>query len=189
MEIVSRWRWIALGVWCLGGVVVFAAEPVPGEEAAEPSSAAVLTNALLQKVDYPKSVFSIEPTFGRDPFYPASTRRTAVKEPVPAPPDEPKPEEKEPVMTRVLDPAKVPTGPVDNDLAFLSIKGIIATTSQRVITLHTTVRPYVFRTGDAMTVRVPDGRMRVRCLEIRRRSGLFQVEGRAEPVELHLREK
>ena len=46
-----------------------------------PASAAVLTNAVLQKVEYPKSEFSIEPGYGRDPFFPASTRRTAVAEP------------------------------------------------------------------------------------------------------------
>jgi hypothetical protein len=158
-----------------------------------PASAAVLTNAVLQKVEYPKSEFSIEPGYGRDPFFPASTRRTAVAEPpveTSPPPAAIAPPKKEPsAMANTFDPAKVVQPAADNDLAFLSVKGIIATTSSRVITLHTSVRSYIFRTGDAMSVRVPDGRMRVRCLEIRGRSGVFQIDGHSEPIELQLSEK
>lgn len=157
-----------------------------------PVSAAVLTNAVLQKVEYPVSEFVIEPSFGRDPFFPSSTRRTAVVEPVVAAPPAVQPEKIEAGppkgMVNSLDPSQAQPVAEDNELAFLSVKGIIATTSRRVITLHTTVRSYIFRTGDSMTVRVPDGRLRVRCLEIRGRSGVFQIEDRPEPVELHLRE-
>lgn len=181
------------------GVLPAGGADAAGEAEAEaegPTSANVLTNAVLQKIEYPRSEFVIEPSYGKDPFHPASGRRTSVtaEAPVPgptptvavtaAPPAVAKPAE----MVNTFDPAKVAAEPVDNELAFLSVKGIIATTSSRVITLHTTVRSYIFRTGDSMTVRVPDGRMRVRCLEIRGRSGVFQIEGRPEPVELHLRE-
>jgi len=185
--IVVAWSFAVVGA-------LFVAESPAAGETNAPVSAAVLTNAVLQKVEYPKSEFVIEPTFGRDPFYPASTRRTAVAEPVvPTTPEvtpdiTPTGPPKE--MVNTLDPSLAGRAEApDNELAFLSVKGIIATTSRRVITLHTTVRSYIFRTGDSMTVRVPDGRMRVRCLEIRGRSGVFQVEGRTEPVELHLREE
>ena len=155
-------------------------------------SAAVLTNAVLQKVEYPISDFVIEPSFGRDPFFPSSTRRTAVVEPTVVVTPEVKPEKIEvgppKGMVNSLDPSQAQPVAEDNELAFLAVKGIIATTSRRVITLHTTVRSYIFRTGDSMTVRVPDGRLRVRCLEIRGRSGVFQIEDRPEPIELHLRE-
>jgi hypothetical protein len=183
---------IVMGMCLFGVAVLRAAEPVSTNA---PTSTAVLTNAVLQKVEYPRSYFVIEPTFGRDPFHPASTRRTKVTKPVepvvPAVgvpgPEVPGPEG--PGMTNALASGQVQAAPPDNDVAFLSVKGIIATIVSRVVTLNTTVRSYIFRTGDSMTVRVPDGRLRVRCLEIRGRSAVFQVENKPEPLELHLREE
>jgi len=173
---------------------VWADDETTGGATNAPTSASVLTNAVLQKVEYPTSEFVIEPTFGRDPFHPASTRRTAVAKPVaPAPPVAAEASQQTvggaSGVTNALVSGQVQPAPPDNELAFLTVKGIIATSSSRVITLNTTVRSYIFRTGDSMTVRVPDGRLRVRCLEIRGRSGIFQVEGRTEPLELHLREE
>lgn len=183
---------IVMGMCLFGTAGLRSAEPISTNA---PTSAAVLTNAVLQKVEYPKSDFVIVPTFGRDPFHPASTRRTKVTEPVEpvAPavgvqgPGAQGPEV--PGITNALASGRVQAAPPDNDLAFLTVKGIIATAVNRVVTLNTTVRSYIFRTGDSMTVRVPDGRLRVRCLDIRGRSAVFQVEDKPEPLELHLREE
>lgn len=160
--------------------------------AAAPVSTTVLTNAALKKVEIPKSVFSTEPTFGFDPFYPASSRRIEP-EPVttePAPKAEPEPQKPEMVNVRTPDTTTI-VAPEEDDFSFLAIKGITATARRRTLTLHTTVRSYTFRDGDEYLVRVPDGsapggKMRVRCLEIRGRSAVFKLQGRAEPVELFM---
>lgn len=153
-----------------------------------PVSAAVLTNTVLQKVSVPLSKFVTEPAYGRDPFFPASKRRiepdATIAEPVPVP--EPKPEPSKMVNVRNPGKLKPSAEPEDDSLSYLSIKGILATARSRNVTLHTTVRSYLFRSGDEILLRVPDGKLRVRCLEIRDGSAVFKLTGRPEPVELFL---
>jgi hypothetical protein len=163
--------------------VVPAAVPTSG-----PVSATVLTNAALQKVVVPVSRFVTEPTYGRDPFFPASKRRIEPEPTIAEPEPDPEPKPKPNKMANITDPGKIiaRTESDDGRTSFLSIKGILATARSRNVTLHTTVRSYLFRTGDEILLRVPDGKLRVRCLEIRGNSALFQLEGRKEPVELFL---
>lgn len=156
-----------------------------------PVSATVMTNAALQKVDYPQSFFKFQPGFGRDPFHPQSTRRTTpVATPEPASVPKPSPQESTAIVPAAVNPT---TGPVreldpDDGTSFFVLKGVLATRSRRLVTLSTTVKSYIFQTGDEMMLRVPDGKMRVRCLEIRSRSAVFQLEGKREPVVFSLRD-
>ena len=173
-----------------------AADDAPATEPAKapssgPVSANVLTNAALQKMEYPQSAFVFQPGHGRDPFYPQSTRRTTpivtaelvkTTEPKPEPPPAiiPPKTAATPSTMQNVDP--------DEGTSFFSLKGILATRTRRLVTLNTTVKSYIFQTGDEMMIRVPDGKMRVRCLEIRSRSAVFQLEGKLEPVVFNLRD-
>ncbi|MGB0581497.1 MAG: hypothetical protein ACPGVU_17510, partial [Limisphaerales bacterium] len=154
-----------------------------------PVSAGVLTNAALIPVQIPKSVFTYDETFGKDPFNPKSTRRTQPEEPeVIETPDAPKPEPKK--MSLQMNPKLVDrtVNTDDTGLDFLSIKGIIATARSRTVTLDTTTRTYSFRSGDEYFVRVPDnGRLRIRCVEIRSREAVFKLSDRPEPIVLKMR--
>lgn len=168
--------------------IVAAETTAAAPEAAEgPVSASVLTNAALISVKIPKSIFSSDPAFGVDPFNPNSTRRTEPDEPAP----EPMPEEPEPKKTGLEMNPKLVDRTVsvdDTGLDFLSIKGIIATARSRTVTLDTTARTYVFRSGDEIFVRIPDDkRLRIRCVEIRRREAVFKLADRPEPVVLKMR--
>lgn len=172
------------------GLQVQASDPAPASASSGPVSAAVLTNAALIAVSVPKSVFNVDANFGRDPFNPKSTRRSKPAEPVvkEKPVEEPKPEPKKTSlqMNPKLIDRTVNTD--DTGLDFLSIKGIIATSRSRTVTLDTTTRTYVFRSGDELFVRVPDNkRMRIRCVEIRSREAVFKLADRPEPIVLKMR--
>lgn len=167
------------------------AAEVPAAANAGPVSAAMLTNAALIEVTIPQSVFTSDAGFGKDPFNPTSSRRTQPKEPPPMEkekPTEPKPEPKK--MSLQMDPKLVDrtVKTDDSGLDFLSIKGIIATARSRTVTLDTTTRSYVFRSGDEFFVRIPDdGRLRIRCVEIRSREAVFKLADRPEPIVLKMR--
>jgi len=194
----QNWIAIALAVWA-GSCVFKATElpaadetPVPAKTPVSgPVSAMVMTNAALQKIEYPQSQFAFAPGVGRDPFHPQSTRRTTpIAKPEPTVVEEPKPT-KEPSI--IPDLPTMPAGPVrevdpDEGTSFFALKGILATRSRRLVTLSSTVKSYIFTTGDEMMIRVPDGKMRVRCIEIRSRSAVFQLEGKRDPVEFFLRD-
>lgn len=161
-----------------------------GDPEAGTSSGPVSTNLLtvLVRVRVPDSKFVTEPTYGLDPFFPTSKRRIEPDRTVePDPEPEPEPKREKNRMVNELNPGKISSVLASTDTDFLSIKGILATARSRNVTLHTTLRSYLFRSGDEILLRVPDGKVRVRCIEIRDRSAVFKIEGRPEPVELFLR--
>ncbi len=173
----------------------FARPGIAAEAAKEAEAPApvALTNAVLQPVSFPKAMFSIDITAGKDPFFPTSLRRDpkpAVVEPVqPAPVAPPL---TAPAIASMatnlagLNPAIVAADATGK--SYFKIKGLAAAKKRRFVTLHTAVKSYDFTTGDEMLLRVPDGTKRVRCLEIRPQSAVFQIEGEPEPIELFLRD-
>jgi hypothetical protein len=73
--------------------------------------------------------------------------------------------------------------------ANLSLRGITATKTRRIAEVNTGVRSYSFLKGDLQLLRLPgDRQLKVRCLDIRDRSAIFQAEGEPETKELFLRE-
>jgi hypothetical protein len=107
-----------------------------------------------------KSVFVSDPGFGKDPFFPKSTRR-----PLPTP--------------RVETPA-TPQQP----LVFESVqlKGISLATGRKLALLNY----YTFAEGEEADLRIAGQVVHVRCLEIKERSVTVTVQGLRK--ELQLRE-
>ena len=187
----------AFAVGCLAlwprvgsGFAAEPAEPATSATNAAPAAAPVaLTNASLARVDFPKSSFSIDIDIGKDPFFPGSSRR----DPKPVePPPPPEPAVKEPIIrslnTNTVVMAKGIVAADTTGKPYFKIKGLSGSLKRRFVTLHTGVKSYDFTTGEEMLLRVPEGQKRVRCLEIRNQSAVFQVEGEPEPIELNLRD-
>jgi hypothetical protein len=177
------------------GIVMMALPGMAAESAPRsgPASANILTNAALDKIEYPQAVFLSRPETGLDPFFPVSTRRVdevAAKKRAAEEAEKPKSDPKIQKMV-VAPPVVVRPLPVNGPerLKYLSIKGLSGTAKRRFVTLHTTTKSYHFTTGDEMLLRIPDGKMRVRCLEIRGKSAVFQVQDHPESIELFLRDE
>lgn len=154
----------------------------------------------------PKATFSTALDDGRDPFFPASKRR--IPKP-PKPPEPPKPPPPATTNTTVVirppDPGTTNpppatlvtnTAPVTPPIpvtligsANLSLRGITATKTRRIAEVNTGVRSYTFLKGDTQLIRLPgDRQLKIRCLDIRERSAVFQAEGEPDTKELFLRE-
>jgi hypothetical protein len=136
-----------------------AAPSKPKAEAPKANAGAVAQTNLS---DQYTSVFEdLAPQKGKDPFFPASHRR------------DPAPE----VVSEAN--ATVHVEPV------LVLRAVIRTSkhSQAVINNE------IFETGEVQPVRVPNGRVRVRCIEIGSNYVLIQVEGEAEPKRLVMEQK
>lgn len=181
-------------------------KPADASKAADPKAAAKdtkpATNAVPLVVPFPKSVFSTALDGGKDPFFPASKRR------LPKPPEPPKPPKPLVVPnaatnpTVVIGPTNQPPAGITNPAvklpepkpelvgsANLSLRGIAGTKARRIAEVHTGVKGYTFLKGDSMLIRLPnDKQLKVRCLDIRERSAIFQVDDEVEPRELYLRE-
>lgn len=179
-------------------------KPADPKQGGDPKAAAkeappVVTNTPPILVSFPKAVFNIALEAGRDPFFPGSKRRMPKAPEPPKPPVVPATSPK--VVIKVPDvgttnppPASVtnvpPAVPVTLiGSANLSLRGITATKTRRVAEVNTGVRSYSFLKGDVQLIRLPaDRQLKVRCVDIRERSAIFQVEGETETKELFLRE-
>ena len=134
--------------------------PAPSKPKTEVSKTNAAAAAPTDLSNPYTSVFEdLPPQKGRDPFFPTSPRR----EPVP----EAAPEAN----------ATAPVEPV------LVLKGVIRTSkhSQAVINNE------ILEEGEEQPVRVPNGHVRVRCIEIGNDYALIQVEGEAEPKRLMIK--
>lgn len=207
-----------LAAWCLGVGLAVAADKKPDEkkapekkpDATKPVAAkeapGVITNTAPIQVAFPKATFNLALEAGRDPFYPGSKRRVPK---APKPPEPPKP----PLVIRPpvtppevvvvppstnVPPANIATNtvpvvpPPPTDVigsANLTLRGLSGPRDRRVAVVHTGARSYDFRKGDATLIRLPsDKTLKVRCVDIRERSAIFQAEGETETKELFLRE-
>jgi hypothetical protein len=134
--------------------------PAPAKPKTDASKTNTVSVTQTNLSDEYVSVFEdLPPQQGKDPFFPFSHRR------------DPKPE--------------VAAGPETHVDPILVLKAIIRTSkhSQAVINNE------IFETGEEQPVRVPNGHVRVRCIEISNDFVLIQVEGEAEPKKLTMEQK
>ena len=146
------------------GVFLFAVQFVwhtgmVGAAEATPSREPIPAGRPPVLVEIPKSVFNSEPAFGRDPFFPTSKRR----------------QPKAPIVTEKQQPS-APPPPKSQSLELKGMTGGIVL-----------INNMTFAEGDEAFVKIPNGRVRIKVLEIREGSVLVQVEGEAEPAELKLK--
>jgi hypothetical protein len=106
------------------------------------------------------SAFSDSRSFGKDPFFPKSTRRTQ--------------------SVVISTNTTVPVGELP---AGLVLKGLSGTAQRRLAVINN----YTFAAGEEAEVRVGFQLFRVRCVEIKDRSVMISVNG-APPRELTLRQ-
>jgi hypothetical protein len=107
------------------------------------------------------SVFDeLMPPKGRDPFFPNSHRRDPV-----------------PVIAHNDTPQSV--------AGELLLKGVIGAPGHRTALINNAI----LQVGEQDTVRVPSGRVKVKCLEIGEDYAVVQAEGEAQPKRLVLNKK
>lgn len=141
------WRPLRLGrslglTLVLGPVgLSLAAAPLPA--AAKPTNAA----PALAVSDAFKSVFIDDPKFGKDPFFPKSTRRQAA--------------------STVLAPKQVTPPPS----GALRVRGLSVANGRRLVIINTVT----FAEGDEATIKVDNQPLRVKCIQIGDQSVLVQV--------------
>ena len=150
------------------------------------------TNKPPAVVEIPKSEFTDKIGAGKDPFFPNSIRRLPVVPKPPTPPIPPQPpgtnSQTINVSTNVptVDPPPPPP-PKPKASSFLSLKGVFLGKAKSA-SISTTVRLYDMSPGDSIVVRLPDfGPVRIKCIEIKARSVIIEVEGEEERVELRLK--
>jgi len=162
------------------------------------------TNAVPLVVPFPKATFNVALEAGKDPFFPASKRRFPKPPPVVKPPTPPPTTNS---TTIVIGPPPVtgtnpPPATTTNVVvkppepppeligsANLSLRGIAGGKTRRVATVHSGVKTYDFLRDSEMLIRLPNEKqLKVRCLEIRHRSAVFQVDDETKPRELFLRD-
>lgn len=110
-------------------------------------------------VDQSLSVFVDDPNFGRDPFFPRSQRRK---------------------RTAAVEDTNVVVVVVAEDLI---LKGLSGTAEKRLAIINN----YTFEAGEEYVLRMANGPVKVRCIEIRDRSVVISVNGLTK--ELRMREK
>ena len=145
--------------------VVGCKKPPRQAPVAKPTSAVVNTNlpaAITNNVALAYvSVFEDLPSpQGKDPFFPKSHRRD------PAPPPGTPP----------------PKPPVEVQLF---LKGIVGSANRRFVVINNAT----LAVGEESSVRVPDGHVRVKCLEIGEDYAVVKVDGEAQPKTLVLGKK
>ena len=132
---------------CVAGTLLTmaAASAWAAPKAAAPNPAAPKPVA---EVVIPKSVFVDRPDFGRDPFFPKSTRRGQV------------------VQTN---PVPLPTGNFDS----IALKGISVNNEKRLAIVNNKT----FEVGEEGEVPVGAQRVKVKIVEIREKSAVISVNG------------
>jgi hypothetical protein len=113
----------------------------------------------------PRSIFVDDPKTGKDPFFPATARRL---EKVPGP----------------ATPTSVQT-PNRNLFDHLQLKGILGNSSRRLALINN----HTFEAGEQAEVKTLEGKLNVRCWEIRNRSVVVSFVGESQRKELFLNEK
>ena len=106
-----------------------------------------------------KSVFVGDPAFGRDPFFPKSTRRPLLKPKV-----------------EVLEATVQPSLFLEN----IQLKGISLGVGKKLALLNY----YTFAEGEEADLRVGGQVIRIQCLEIKERSVVVSIKGNRTELQL-----
>jgi hypothetical protein len=139
-----------------------AAQPAPAKPAAPAAKTAPAALAAGDTANTHVSVFEdLMPHQGRDPFFPYSHRRD------PAPPPTVVAAHKTPVASDLL------------------LKGVVGSASHRLAVINNEI----LEVGEESPVRVPNGQVRVRCLEIGDDYVIIKVEGEARSQRLEMEKK
>ena len=109
-------------------------------------SAAPLNSMPMDEVIAIKSVFMDNPQFGKDPFFPKSSRREVVVE----------------NPNTVVEPLQA---------SGLSLKGISGTVGKRLAIINNRT----FEVGEEIILRVANQSFKVRCVEIRDKSVIISI--------------
>ena len=126
------------------------------------AATAPATNTLPGSATAAKSTFDDNPRQGKDPFFPNSKRRLGTVPVVT-------------VSTNTNSPAVV----VDYT-RLLFLKGIYGK--------YVMINNVDFAMDEEKTIKFPAGSVKVKCVEIREKSVLVEVNGKQPPVELKIRE-
>lgn len=153
-------------------LLVFPASGVSSADVAPKKDSKTQTNSAPKVIQIPKSVFTSDPTNGKDPFFPDSIRRN---------PPSPRP----PTPTPTTDRSKGPqVGLNKNPASDLVLQGLAGSKSQRLGLIN----GRTFAAGESGTIVITNGvSLRLKCIEIRPRSVIVQVDGEASTRELKLR--
>ena len=114
----------------------------------------------------PRSVFVDDPKTGKDPFFPSTARRL------------------EKVLGSSGNQTPVPA-PNKNIFDRLQLKGILGNSSRRLALINN----HTFEVGEQAEVKTLEGKLNVRCWEIRNRSVVVSFVGESQRKELFLNEK
>ena len=143
---------------------------------ADPKAAAKPSKpALPTSFEFAKFTFVDDIKVGKDPFYPASERRSPPKPKVT--------DTGTPIKPGDLPP---PPPPKPKASASLTLKGMLGTKAKRLVMISTPSGSYEFVGTKPQMVETPEGRVKVQCVEFRSGAVLISVEGETEPVLLKL---
>lgn len=157
---------LALSLVAFPSVGVFSADATPKKDSK------AQTNSVPKVIQIPKSVFTSDPANGKDPFFPDSTRRN---------PRAAKPSGDSSNTNLVRGPQAVPAKKPAPDLV---LQGLAGSKSQRLGLIN----GRTFAAGESGTIVITNGvSLRLKCIEIRPRSVIVQVDGEASTRELKLR--
>lgn len=132
---------------------------VAGSVCAEAATPTPAAAPATPAADPSISVFVDDPNFGRDPFFPKSQRRK---------------------RTAVVEDTNVVTTVQVDDLV---LKGLSGSPGRRLAIINN----YTFEAGEEYVLRMANGPVKVRCIEIRDRSVVISINGVTK--ELRMREK
>lgn len=118
----------------------------------------------------PKSVFTVDPKKGKDPFYPKSERWNP-------PPPKPKVE-----TTTTVKPAEPP--PKKDPYKHFELKGFVGSGDKRVVTISSGTRNYIVVLGENKMAVTPDGNYRFKVVRYTESGVVIQIEGEKEEKEL-----
>ena len=121
-------------------------------------SARAATPAVAEEGDPTKAVFIDDPSFGKDPFFPRSTRRGRSK--VVAP-------------TNVVAATTI----VADDF---TLKGLSGSPERRLAIINN----YTFQVGEESVIKAGGVPVKVRCIEIRERSVIVSINGITKELKL-----
>jgi hypothetical protein len=115
----------------------------------------------------PKSVFVDDVNHGKDPFFPNSTRRFDQMP--------------RPAVTNLV-------APVNQLLEQVVLKGISGTKEQRLALISSVLNSATVAVGELAELKVGQQTLKLRCLEIRERSVVVEIDGGSQIKEIKLRE-
>jgi hypothetical protein len=117
--------------------------------------------------EIPKSAFIDDVKVGKDPFFPNTARRSG--------------------KTRVaaIQSDGFTQSPPKNFSDQIKLKGILGSATRRLVLINN----HTFAVGEQAEVKTSEGKVKVRCLEIRERSVIVALPGDTQRRELYLNEK